>query len=599
MRDVLTGCRKLLGTAWRMDRRRTTASVVLMILGAVATPLLAAALGVMTEAVVNDRVRVAVVSGVAVAALAVVSLTFGHFAHVLYFELSDLAEIDFDRQLIALSNGTPGIAHHEQAGPADSLTVLQHESKRYRQGLEALLNGMGLALAMAVTAVLLARLNPLLLLLPVAALAPLYAGRLAERHVDAARTTAAKPTRLAQNLFRLSTASRFAGELRVFRLQKRMRRQHAELWARASGDLARAQVRASAIRTAGQLVFAAVYVIGVLLVLRAASGGGHGAGALILTLTLAAQVNQQVTTAVSLLQHLQRMAAAYRRMETVRAAADDAPAGAAQRPARPAALPERLREGIVLDHVDFHYPGSGTPALSDFSLDLPAGSVVAVVGENGAGKTTLVKLLCGLYRPTGGRVLVDGVGLDRLPAPQWRTRVAAGFQDFVRFELSVQQAVGVGDLPRLDDEEAVRAALARAGGNGFEAEVRDGLATPLGRSHADGAELSGGQWQKLALGRALMRPAPLLLVLDEPTAALDAQAEHALFERFADEARRVARHTGGITLLISHRFSTVRMADRIVVVRDGRVAEVGSHADLVRAGGQYADLFALQADAYR
>ncbi|GAA4690089.1 ABC transporter ATP-binding protein [Phytohabitans rumicis] len=592
MINVLAGCRQLLHTAWRMDRARTVFSIILMVCGAVAAPLLAVGLGWMTDAVVGGRWREAAWNGALVAVLGIVSLTFSHFAHILYFELSELAEIDFDKQLIALSNGTVGIAHHERAEQADSLTVLQHESRRFRTGLEALLNGMGLALAMVLTAVLLARLHPLLLLLPLAAIPPLFTGRVAEGRLDAAKTKTAEPVRLALNLFGLATSSRHAGEVRVFRLEDELRRRRAELWEQATGGLHRAQLAAAGIRVAGQLVFAAAYVGGVLLILRDAANGRHSVGDVVLAVALAAQVNQQVTLAVALMQDLQRMASAYRRMDHIRAAVG-APGLAEQPP------PDRLREGIVLSGVAFSYPASEATALRDVDLTLPAGSIVAFVGENGAGKTTLVKLLCGFYQPTGGRVLVDGVDLRALPMPAWRQRIAAGFQDFVRYEFLVQQAVGVGDLARIDDAGAVRAALDRARSADVLDHLPDGLRSQLGKSHADGAELSGGQWQKIALGRALMRDTPLLLVLDEPTSALDPQAEHALFERYAEQARRVGETTGAITVLVSHRFSTVRMADQIVVVRDGRVAEVGSHAELVRRGGQYAELYALQAQAYR
>ena len=230
---------------------------------------------------------------------------------------------------------------------------------------------------------------------------------------------------------------------------------------------------------------------------------------------------------------------------------------------------------------------------------LPAGSTVAVVGENGAGKTTLVKLLCRFYDATAGTVRVDGVDLRDIDTDEWRTRIAAGFQDFSRFELLARENVGVGNLPDIESQTAVLAGLRRARAEGVLDRLDDGLETQLGTSHTDGAQLSGGQWQKLALGRAMMREAPLLLVLDEPTSALDAQAEHELFEQYAVNARRVGGLTGAITLLVSHRFSTVRMADLILVVADGRVTESGSHDELVALGGLYAELFDLQAAAYR
>jgi ATP-binding cassette subfamily B protein len=194
---------------------------------------------------------------------------------------------------------------------------------------------------------------------------------------------------------------------------------------------------------------------------------------------------------------------------------------------------------------------------------------------------------------------VDGVDLARIPPERWRAQIAAGFQDFVRLEVVARESVGVGDLAAIEDRHAVDAAVGRAAAGDVIERLPDGLDALLGVSHGDGVELSAGQWQKIALARAMMRERPLLLILDEPTSALDAHAEHELFERYAASARAVASATGAIAVFVSHRFSTVRMADLIVVVDDGRVAEQGTHDELVARGGIYADLFALQAAAYR
>ncbi len=201
-----------------------------------------------------------------------------------------------------------------------------------------------------------------------------------------------------------------------------------------------------------------------------------------------------------------------------------------------APVPERLADGIRFEHVSFAYPGTERRVLEDVCLEFKPGSVVAIVGENGAGKTTLVKLLCRLYQPTSGRILVDGIDLARMPADAWRSRLAGAFQDFFRFEFRARHTVGVGDVPRLDDEPAVVAAVDRAGADDVVARLTAGLETQLGPTWPDGVEVSFGQWQKLALARGFMRDRPLLLVLDEPTAALDAETEHALFERYAAAA---------------------------------------------------------------
>jgi len=263
-------------------------------------------------------------------------------------------------------------------------------------------------------------------------------------------------------------------------------------------------------------------------------------------------------------------------------------------------VPNVLHRGIRLDRVSFAYPGTSRVVLDDVSLTLPAGAVVAIVGENGAGKTTLVKLLAKMYEPSSGSILVDNTPLARLPASEWRARLAGAFQDFFRFEFLAKHTVGLGDVPRLDDEPAVFAAVDRAGAGDVLARLTLGLDTQLGPTWPSGVELSFGQWQKLALARGFMREQPLLLVLDEPTAALDAETEHALFERYAAAARSTGESDGGrITIIVSHRFSTVRMADLIIVLDGARLVEVGTHEELMAKKGQYSELYSIQAAAYR
>jgi ATP-binding cassette subfamily B protein len=263
-------------------------------------------------------------------------------------------------------------------------------------------------------------------------------------------------------------------------------------------------------------------------------------------------------------------------------------------------VPAVLHRGIRFDHVSFTYPGTSRLVLDDVSVTLPVGAVVAIVGENGAGKTTLVKLLAKMYEPSSGSILLDDTPLARVAACDWRERLAGAFQDFFRFEFRAGHTVGLGDVPRMDNEQAVVAAVDRAGAGDVVARLRFGLDTQLGPTWPSGVELSFGQWQKLALARGFMRDQPLLLVLDEPTAALDAETEHALFERYAAAARGSSESDRGrVTILVSHRFSTVRMADLIVVLDGARLVEVGTHDELMAKGGQYSELYRIQAAAYR
>ena len=264
----------------------------------------------------------------------------------------------------------------------------------------------------------------------------------------------------------------------------------------------------------------------------------------------------------------------------------------------------RAEEGIRFEGVGFQYPGGERGqtgqggggerwALRGVDVFVPKGQSLALVGENGAGKTTFIKLLARLYDPTEGRVLLDGRDLRTWDERELRARIGVIFQDFNEYQLALRENVAFGSVDHLDDELRVGRAVDQGGANELAATLAGGLDTQLGRWFAGGVELSGGQWQKVALARAFMREEADILILDEPTAALDAEAEHAVFQRFR------ALAAGRTTILISHRFPTVRMADRILVLEAGRVIEDGSHAQLLAAGRRYAHLFGLQAAGYR
>jgi len=254
-----------------------------------------------------------------------------------------------------------------------------------------------------------------------------------------------------------------------------------------------------------------------------------------------------------------------------------------------------LRQAIRFEGVSFTYPGSDRPALHSLDLEIPAGRSLAIVGLNGAGKTTLVKMLTRLYEPDEGRITADGIDISALELGAWRHSIAALFQDFVRYELPAADNVGFGSLELRDDQPALLRAVERAGGADVLDALPEGLATPLSARYSGGVDLSGGQWQRVALARGLfaLEGGASVLLLDEPTASLDVRAELELFDRFLEVTQGVT------TVLVSHRFSTVRRADRIAVISEGRVAEEGTHDELVDAGGLYAELFRLQAARFR
>jgi len=254
--------------------------------------------------------------------------------------------------------------------------------------------------------------------------------------------------------------------------------------------------------------------------------------------------------------------------------------------------PRPIREGFAFENVSFAYPGCSELVLRNVAFRLRPGERIALIGENGAGKTTLVKLLARLYDPTSGRILLDGVDLREYSVEELHHEIGVIFQDYVRYDMPVRENIGFGRIESLSDQRRIEAAAAKSLAKAVIERLPNGYDQMVGRRFEGGLDLSGGEWQKFALARAYMREAQLL-ILDEPTATLDARAEHEAFRRFAELVR------GRMAVLISHRFSTVRMADRILVLADGAIEEQGTHDQLVDAGGRYAELFNLQAAGYR
>jgi ATP-binding cassette subfamily B protein len=359
----------------------------------------------------------------------------------------------------------------------------------------------------------------------------------------------------------------------------------------ARTKMVRAAVRGAAWDALGGFIAAAAYVGALAFVVHRAQNNQATIGDLVMTLRLMSMLNGQIAgIAHSTGMLVQTLQVAVRHIWLLDYAREQHAARTGD-----AVAPEQLRGGIAFEDVSFSYPGTEVEVLSGVNLWVPPGSVVAVVGDNGAGKSTMVKLLSRMYEPASGRITVDGVDLASFDPSAWRRRLSAAFQDACRFEFLLGETIGIGDVDRIDDAYQILMAAERAGAGAVLESLPAGLNTQLGRRF-EGAELSGGQWQRLALARAGMRD-PLLFLLDEPTANLDAEAEFALFETIARATRR-ARARGAVTMLVSHRFSTVRMADLIVVIDGGKVMEFGSHDELMARSGLYAELFTLQSSAY-
>ncbi|MWA15910.1 ATP-binding cassette domain-containing protein [Streptomyces sp. BA2] len=518
--------------------------------------------------------------------------------------LSERVGFAFDRLLARLAAGIPGLRYQESPAFQDRLHLLRDRTLAMGALLNWVLNLLEQVGGFLVTAALLATVHPALLALPLIGALALRLQISARGIIARAQETTVADYRLAARLARLATSPKAGKELRVFEAGPELCSRVGELRSRADSVTSRAQWRFAAIGCAAGLLNSLGLIGSVAFVVHLAVTGQTGLGAVLLAVVLAGRFTghvgglvQATGAVVELLQSAERL----RWLRTYAEKASLAPANTS-RTSGAAAVPSRLRHDIAVEGLSFRYPGTAVTTLHDVELRLPAGGVVALVGENGSGKSTLVKLLCRMYEPTLGRITVDGVALDALPPERWRERIGAAFEDFARFEFALRETVGVGDLSRVADPRAVAEALGRSGATGLPGTLPDGLDTQLGSRWERGIDLSTGQWQKVALARALMRPEPLLRILDEPTASLDAETEHVIFERYIEAARR-HRPDGGrpatVTLLVSHRFSTVRSADLIVVLARGRVAETGSHEELLAQDGLYAQMYGLQARAYR
>ncbi len=513
----------------------------------------------------------------------------------------DRLRIALESHVAHLQASIATIAHHERPEYLDRLAVLRNQVFVLDHMYMSLFSTCGWILRLGVTVALLASIRPSLALLVLFALPTVLTASWRPGVERAAEERGAAADRLARHLFDLATTAPSGKEVRVTRIGDRLIAQRRAAWERWYGPVAAARFASALWHTLAWAIFGAAYVGAVALVATAPGAVGARvttAGNVLLVLAAGARLSAYIGATVGEIGFLRSVwLDGSRRLAWL----EDYAASLVESGDLPIPLvPERIAREIRFEHVSFAYPGTERRVLDDVDLTIPAGAVVALVGENGAGKSTLVKLLCRLYTPSAGRILVDGVDLARLPVEGWRRRLAGAFQDFFRFELKAVQTVGLGDLPRQDDEAAVQTAVLRGGAGDVIERLPQGLATQLGVAWPGGVELSFGQWQKLALARGFMRDTPLLLVLDEPTAALDAETEHALFERFAAAARRGGPEADGrVTILVSHRFSTVRMADLIVVLDGARVREVGTHEALMAAGGTYAELYGIQAAAYR
>ena len=574
---------------YRAEPRLLWASLAMTTLEALPDVLVGIWLALITDGLVHHHETRMYVGAVGLAVSATLMWALSVTLDRTTRRLGDRLNIMFQGYVARLQAEVATVEHHERPVYLDRIAVLRTGVFALDHLFRSMFTMVGWLLRLAFVCILLAAIHPALILLPLGALPLLVVAAWRPKVEKRTEEAVAPHGRFARHLFTVATTPPPGKEVRVTGNQADLVRRRTAAWSRWFGPIRTTNLASAAWLTLAWALFSLAFVGAVVWVV---AGLDRGPGAVVLVLTAGGRLSAYVGSAVGELGFLRGIW-----LDSAQRLAWLEDFAAAQNSLVDESAPERLDVGIRFEDVSFAYPGTGQEVLQHVDLTLPAGKVVAVVGENGAGKSTLVKLLARMYAPTSGRITADGVDIGHVDIEEWRERLAGAFQDFARLEFVVGTTVGLGDEPRQDDRTAVGAAVDRAGATPVVDDLRAGLDTQLGPSWDDGVDVSFGQWQKLALARGYMRPEPLLLMLDEPTAALDAETEHALFERFAAGAREQATN-GRVTVLVSHRFSTVRMADLILVLDGARVTEVGSHDELLALGGTYAELYAIQARSY-
>jgi ATP-binding cassette, subfamily B, bacterial len=576
---------------WGVHRSLTAAMLGGTLLAGGLTPVLAVATGALASAV--EERRPALPALIAVGVMFALQRLLWPVQHVGLAALARRVDESLTERVMAAIASPPGLAHVEDPRVLDSIARAQGALDGATPGGAA--NGFAavwsqrLQGALSLAMVLWWRWWAALGLLAAYAVAYTVA-RWHWHQVTLVIYGRTQKLRRAHYLRSLALTATVAKETRIFGLAPWLVDHYRAGWLGVMREIWQK-------RSEGWLVALAVYLlVGVVeltvlaLVVREAVAGGISLGTAV---TIVGATLAAATLGVHEYDHWQLRHAvdSLGEIEALERVAPASGGGVAGGAATAEGLPRR---NIRFEAVGFQYPGRDSPVFAALDLEIEAGRSLAIVGENGAGKTTLVKLLARLYDPQSGRILVDGQDLREIAPPAWHRRVAAIFQDFVQFQLSAHDNVAFGALHRCQDRAAVAAAAGLSGAAPAIERLPRGWDTPLGRQRQAGAELSGGEWQRLALARALfaVNAGAGVLVLDEPTASLDVRGETELYERFLELTRGVT------TIVISHRFSTVRRADRIIVLEDGQVIEDGSHDHLMRAGGRYATMYTLQASRF-
>lgn len=592
MKDWLRTLQYVARITFRYERRRAAICLALVAVmagvgaaTAIAQRWLVDAAGIGTA---NGVLMAAIVGGVALALS-----TNGHWLQGnLQSDISNHVTMRLSQEIAANAAAIPRVAHLEHPPFLDRIVTIRRGAYAIASAGWTVVETLGQLVGLALSIWLVATVHPMLIFAVLFAAVPLYTANRGRRTLQRATEETAESERIEHELHKLCIEPESAKEIRTARSGLAVSALADQIWGSALRRQLAAQLRAGGLQLAGWIVYVAGFVAALTITISLASDQRATVGDLVLVIYIAGQLRGQLSWVVAGVVWIGESGRAARHLQWFFEYVAESKQTGGNRP------PTRLFDGIEFHGVGFRYPGSDRNILTDVSLRIAAGSTMAVVGVNGAGKSTLVKLLTGMYKPTSGTITVDGEDLASFGVSAWRTNITGTFQDHMKFQFKAFETVGVGDLRELDNRPVVGEAVRDARADTVVAKLPNGLDSQLGRIF-EGADLSHGQWQRLALARGRMRRSPLLVVLDEPTAALDPQAEHEVYEQFAQMADAPAKALGAVTVLVSHRFSTVSMADLIVVLDDGVVVESGSHADLLALDGLYATQYRTQWQAYQ
>lgn len=579
------GARTLGSILRRAGAARIAAAFIAMAVGSVIGVLASVWVRAIVNGVVRHDMKSAFLSLAGIAASFAIESVLLIVGFALLRDIHERCGLVLTQERMRLTANLPGIEHFERPEYLDRLVLLSRGARGLAGVTTIAAQSVALISRAVVSAAVLFLLAPPFALLTLTVVPAVWSTAWGDSLIKRCRDGAAEESRRNQHLFSVMVSTDGASEVRLRGLAGGLVVREADSWRRITRAVFRGQVRAGAMKAAGWGPFVAGFIVSVALIASRAIHGDSTPGDVMLITILGSQMGFQVSEGSRVATESSGVRDTISNYMWLRKAG----AQQASSSIRARKTPRRLSSGVVFDGVRFKYPGARREVISNLTLSIPAGSSLAIVGANGAGKSSLVKLLTGCYEPCAGEILIDGRPLSSLDISQWRRHLAVVFQDYLRAELVLREAVGLGDLQRIGDENAVMRALAQA-----HCQNRYGLDAQLGGQWEGGHKLSAGEWQAIAVARALMRERPLMLLLDESSSALDAPTERLVLESCIKRARTAASETGTIVVVITHRIAAARLADNIAVLDNGQLVELGPHDVLLRRRAQYAGLFTAQ-----